>query len=122
MVTPDTFLSCGLAYAKVRLGAADAEMRFKAHFGTTAHICCMLWNQILSAAGVPPMPNGASYRHLLWGLLLMKIYATEAVLCAIVDTNEKTFRKWAWLMIRRLSRLKHRVVSANQHFYLPIVL
>ena len=69
------------------------KRKFKAHFGASPEICCDIWQMI------NPCEEMNSYTrpmHLLWGCMLMKVYATEEVLSAIAGVTEKTFRKWAW--------------------------
>jgi len=44
--------------------------------------------------------------HLLWGLMFLKVYGTEPIHASIVGANEKTFRKWQWLIITALSNIK----------------
>lgn len=53
--------------------------------------------------------------HLLWGLMLMKVYATEDVLANIAKATEKTFRKWAWAFIDALADLSYTLVSSSVH-------
>jgi len=65
------------------------------------------------------VPSGASFLHLLWGLLFLKVYATESILCGIVGgVDEKTFREWAWLMVEKMAALKTRIVSVVAIFVL----
>jgi hypothetical protein len=53
------------------------DHRFRAKFGTSPRICAALWHKLEPET---TMSKGARPVHLLWGLMLMKIYATEAVL------------------------------------------
>ena len=60
------------------------------------------------------MPNGVKGFHLLWGLMFLKLYASEAVRCAISGgVNEKTFRKCSWMFISRIADLAPQVVRAS---------
>ena len=34
----------------------------------------------------------------------MKVYASENVLCTICACDEKTFRKWVWMMIDQMAQ------------------
>lgn len=112
VVDPLAFLNQGLRYMNLEHHVADVEARFKAHFGSSPYICSMVWTMIVEAqASQPVLPNNASFVHLLWALLLMKVYASEAVLSGIVGADQKTFRKWSWLLIRKVATLKDRVVS-----------
>lgn len=83
--------------------------RFRAFFGTTPIICSMLWSLCVTsfiAQRVMPV-------HLLWALLFLKQYNTEEVNATITGTDEKTFRKWSWLVISILADLDG-VVSKNE--------
>jgi len=51
--------------------------------------------------------------HLLWGLMLIKVYATEEVLSGIVGVTEKIFRKWAWKLKKEISALSYSLVSCD---------
>ena len=63
------------------------------------------------------MPKGVQPFHLLWGLIFMKVYATEAVHCKIVNSpDEKTFRKWSLLFVKEISYLESEIVSLSVVF------
>jgi hypothetical protein len=53
----------------------------------------------------------------LWGLLFLKVYETDSVLAGIVGgIDEKTFRKWKWIIVKAISNLKGRVVSVFKRY------
>jgi hypothetical protein len=82
--------------------------RFRAFFGTTPIICSVLWSLCLpSFIAQAVMPA-----HLLWALLFLKQYNIEEVNASMTGTDEKTFRKWSWLVISILADLD--VVSKNE--------
>jgi len=83
--------------------------QFVALFGTTSSVCVRAWNLILRNCSPPPQPI-----YLLWGLLLLKVYATETVLSSMAGVSEKTFRKWAWTAIECLAEIP--VVSEHYLF------
>jgi hypothetical protein len=90
-----------------RVSARIEDARFRAHFGTSANICCELWKMIGANA-----IDGAKPVHLLWALMLLKLYCAESVLCTLAGgVHEQTFRKWAWLFVNEISELQYRVVS-----------
>jgi hypothetical protein len=90
-----------------RVSARIEDARFRSHFGTCASICCDLWNMIAANTIDKAKPF-----HLLWGLMLLKLYCAEAVLCTLAGgVHEQTFRKWAWLFVDKISELQYRVVS-----------
>jgi hypothetical protein len=58
------------------------------------------------------MPKCARPKHLLWALLLLKVYGTETLLSSFVGgVTEKTYRKWAWCFIDGIAKLESAVVS-----------
>ena len=84
------------------------EDRFRAKFGTSPVICAALWHKLEPET---TMLKGSRPMHLLWALMLMKIYATEAVLSVMAGgVDESTFRKWSWEFVEALSYLESSVV------------
>jgi hypothetical protein len=85
-------------------------------FGTSPEMCTRLWQMIDPFVS---MPNGVHPRHLLWALMLLKLYCAESVLCTLAGgengraPDEKTFRKWCWLFVEAISDLQFSVVSAK---------
>ena len=58
--------------------------------------------------------------HLLWTLMFLKGYHKESVNSAIAEVDEKTFRKWVWILIPEISYLEGDLVS-NEYTYLYMV-
>jgi hypothetical protein len=50
-------------------------------------------------------------KHLLWGLLFLKVYGTEDVLSDVVGMKRNTFRKWAWKIVEVLDNMEAEEVS-----------
>jgi hypothetical protein len=89
-----------------RVSARVEDARFRAHFGTSADVCCDLWSLIRVDRAKP--------FHLLWALMLLKLYCSESVLCTLAGgVHEQTFRKWAWLFVNEISELQYSVVSGD---------
>ena len=89
---------------------AVESMRFRAMFGISAEICSHLWKMIDPCDFT--MGKGAKTCHLLWALMLLKLYATEATLCALAGgVDEKTFRKWSWRFVSAIAELTPNVVG-----------
>jgi len=84
------------------------KRRFHATFGTTPAICAMLWEKLDPAC---TMPKGSLPVHLLWALMFMKLYCSEAVHSSMAGVDEKTFRKWTWILVDGISYLEAEVVS-----------
>jgi hypothetical protein len=80
---------------------ATKEKRFRAMFGVKNDICGKLWTLCL-----PLLPEGVSPVHLLWALYFLKHYNTECVNAAFAKCDEKTFRKWCWIVIEALAGLE----------------
>jgi len=43
--------------------------------------------------------------HLLWSFLFLKTYDPEKVLSVACGVDEKTYRKWVWLVLDLLGEL-----------------
>lgn len=82
---------------------------FRSHFGISPRDCRNVWN-LLGHFNL--IPDGSNANHLLWTLLFAKLYSTEEVLAAMVGCRTvKTYMKWTWKILRRISALKGVVVS-----------
>lgn len=57
------------------------------------------------------MHRGADPKHMLWGLLFMKVYSTEEAHSTVCGISRNTFRKWSWLMLNLISGIK--IVSST---------
>ena len=67
-----------------------SNRKFKAYFGSSPAICLQIWQMI------NPHEHISSYAkpvHLLWALMLIKIYATEDVLSGIAGVTKKNVQK-----------------------------
>ena len=92
---------------------ATQDRRFRSFFGTTWHICAILWNHLTHTLVadhkyVKPI-------HLLWALLFLKLYKTKAIHATIAGTDERTFRKWVWIVLEYISYLEVDVVSKKNY-------
>jgi hypothetical protein len=72
-------------------------------FGTSPTITAITWNSLVESgwtelSGV----REAKPKHLLWALMFLKSYGTEAVHSAKVDSDEKSFRSGHGSMLRVL--------------------
>ena len=86
-------------------------IRFKATFGTTPTVCCIIWDLLITTEYLPD--NGRPF-HLLWALMFLNLYCAESVHAALADCDEKTFRKWSWLFVDAISYLEDQTVSPCQ--------
>jgi hypothetical protein len=93
VVTPTTFLHHGkFILGRQNEGSAHCERRFRALFGCSWQTCNAIWHRCRLSVKAKPY-------HLLWALLFLKTYESEDVLCILVRTTRKTFRKWSWHVI-----------------------
>ena len=53
-------------------------------------------------------------KHLLWTLLFLKGYSTENIHAQMAGCSAKTFRKWVWFTIDKLSNIEV-VRTTNKH-------
>lgn len=80
--------------------------RFKCFFGVSPEVCAIVWERIRDIT-----PTGGEPKHLLWSLLFLKNYDVEHVRRSIIGCDEKTIRKWTWIVIHLLARMN--VVQQN---------
>lgn len=80
---------------------AIAERRFRAFFGTSPRVCARLWYLLLTCGHY----ESEKPVHILWALMFLRLYETEHVNASLAQVDEKTFRKWTWKVISKLSRL-----------------
>ena len=117
-VDPAAFMSLGREIIshpgrRNRLGELRA---FRSHFGTVPVRCCLIWNMLRACDEARAILNGALPKHLLWALMFLKLYGTEATLCGKAKCDEKTFRKWSWKFVQAIALLLHRVVVFDRRF------
>jgi hypothetical protein len=121
IITPKAFLTLGLnvinrpqIFQEVCIphvnGKNSRDKRFRALFGVSCDVCSHVWEYVnaFEAASTKARPH-----HLLWCLLFVKTYASEAALSTIVGVTEKTFRLWVWRLIASISSLYNQVVSTK---------
>ena len=93
----------------------DKDRRFRACFGAPSNIVAALWNLIVARGNIDE--SGAHPKHLLWALVHLKTYSTIEIHCSIVGwPSAKTFAKWSWYFVERLSELKDDVISLDNRF------
>lgn len=102
MASFDTFWEAGHKITKhnVHGSRVMGYRTFRAFFGTSPQICVIVWNMLSQK------PANSSPEHLLWALMVLKLYNLESVNASLVDVTEKTFRKWSLIFIRLLAGLQ----------------
>eukprot|EP00525_Craspedostauros_australis_P003509 CAMPEP_0198112844 /NCGR_PEP_ID=MMETSP1442-20131203/4629_1 /TAXON_ID= /ORGANISM="Craspedostauros australis, Strain CCMP3328" /LENGTH=325 /DNA_ID=CAMNT_0043769759 /DNA_START=44 /DNA_END=1021 /DNA_ORIENTATION=+ len=121
-LTPGTFDWLGWSIIDVslsmeeikRLGnTADNQRIFLSFFGTTGTVLHTLWNEI-GQAGL--CRHDMQAKHILWTAAFLKQYSTEAILSVWLGTNRTTLRKWVWIMLDLVSRVKQDVIHWPNRF------
>jgi hypothetical protein len=82
------------------VSARTKGRRFRALFGVSAVTCSRVWHHVK-----PSLPGCASPKHLLWTLYFLKQYGHEEANANFAGCDEKTFRKWCWLVIKTIADL-----------------
>ena len=76
--------------------------RFRAFFGVSPSTASLLWGKIKSLDWAPR----SQAKHILWALLLMKVYDSEEVMAGFLGVDEETFSIHAFEMVKVIARLK----------------
>jgi hypothetical protein len=97
-----------------RKWTSESNMRFRSVFGAGSAVVADVWNRIEADGEIS---KGAEPKHLLWALVLLKVYQSDEVHCALVGwPSVPTFRKWAWYFIERISKLKDDIIKIENRF------
>ena len=94
--------------------AKDKDRRFRSCFGAPSDVVAHLLNRIIAHGEIE---TGGKPKHLLWALVFLKVYSTEEIHCSIVGwPSAKSFSKWSWYFVGRISDLKDEVISLDNRF------
>ena len=67
------------------------------------------------------LSRGACPRHLLWSLYFLKAYCTENVAAQFCKCDEKTYRKWIFEVLPRVTSISVvRRALIEERFYATI--
>jgi hypothetical protein len=88
-------------YGKRLKGDDDKFLRL---FGVDSNTAALIWNMVESRGNILTEP-GRAIKHLLWSLLFLKNYETQALACILCRCSEKTHRKWVWIYVNEMSNL-----------------
>ena len=113
LVSPETFAELVSALFRNAAGMSRVirDRRFRSLFGITPLVCSRVWSLLGSQ-----LLKRASPQLLLWALLFLKIYASESVNAVLSGADEKTFRKWQWIFVKKIASLQ--VVSRCNFIFL----
>jgi hypothetical protein len=121
IATSNSFFKLGMAMIKrhkkleTYKETTEQERVFKLCFGVSALVLTQCWNLLIKHSDErliqPPKPQQKKLapKHLLWACFFLK----TSVNSSMAETSEKTFRHWAWTVIRLISDLEPYVVSEN---------
>jgi hypothetical protein len=102
MVTVDDFIS-----AAESIGAKDDRRYCASLFGVRVSLCPVIFQRSQLY-----LIHGLEAKHLLWGMIFMKVYATEDVACAMLTcVTRNTYCKWYWIVIQAIASKISLVVS-----------
>jgi hypothetical protein len=88
-----------------------ADTKCRGFFGAPTGVIADLWNRLSNDV------EGGAPKHLLWGLLLIKVYSTEEVHCRIVGwPDPQTFRKWSWYFVEKIADLEATLILLDNRF------
>ena len=100
----------------------SADRRIRSFFGAPSSIIAIVWNKIWDRLS-PGEKDAVCKRgkpqcqYLLYALVFLKVYSSEEVHCSIVGwPTPKTFRKWSWFFINKISELKEDVIQLEKRF------
>lgn len=102
MCSESLFWELGHKYTghKLKLSRLTGLRRFKNFYGVSPNICGIIWNMIESN-----VPESCEPKHLLWTLCFLKQYNSDSTNSAIFGADEKTIRKYVWLLTNFLADL-----------------
>lgn len=103
MLSADVFWNLGLPLMRhnCKNSTIVGLRRFRAMFGTSPYLCAIVWNRLSSQ-----LPESAVPVHLLWSLIFLKSYNTEEINRVMIGADEKTIRKWIWIIVNAIANLR----------------
>jgi hypothetical protein len=111
IMNSDDFLDIGLSIIGRPVNSDKlARDRFASSYGTEPLIVAILWQMLMNNSN--KCDNSKPYpKHLLWALMFLKSYDTEMNIASRLRVDEKTYRKWLWIILPWIATLKRDVVS-----------
>jgi len=90
-----------------------AERVFRTYFGVSPVVASKCWNMMVSGLYDGCFNCNFEPKHLLWALMLLKMYSLEPVHAGIAHCSVKTFRKWSLSMVEAIASMLSDVVSRS---------
>ena len=72
-------------------------------------VCVIVWGELKWSMLVK---DACKPKHLLWVLIFLKTYTTESSLAVAIGVDEKTLRKWIFIIIYAISDLENDWVGS----------
>ena len=100
-----SFLKLGLSFSEAAQSDrsrshATQNQCFKALCGVHPTVCVIVWGELKWSMLVE---DACKPKHLLW---VLKTYTTESSLAVAIGVDEKTLRKWIFIIIYAISDLE----------------
>jgi hypothetical protein len=92
------------------------ERYYKSIYGVSVAMATLIWNTLVEQE---LLPDKAQYKHMFWSLSFIKVYSFESVFVELFNTSDKTFRKWVWEFLKRISVLN--IVSTIDPYVLQMI-
>jgi hypothetical protein len=114
-VTEDDFVRLGAAIMGREPGGSQEvfERRWTTIFGVHPAVVAEAWRLINVRPDEDDEMKGAQSAHILWALMYLKRAVREADNAKDAGCDEKTFRKWYKIFVRRIAYLDDQVVSID---------
>lgn len=117
MANPDVFLSVAPGILNRAPGlncCAERHRKFRALFRITPATYANTWLEKYRS-------QGASYKHLLWACMLLKVYGNVMVFTVLAGVDRKTWRKWFLEFVGLIAGLKV-VITFDLYFCISVYL
>ena len=79
--------------------------QYEAFFGTAPIHCAIIWYELEKSGCFNHAPAAVKPVHLLMGLHFLKAYNREERNAVLFLCTEKTFRQWAWYIVKCIANL-----------------
>lgn len=95
------FIQIASQCLRAPINSICANDRFVAFFGVYPNVC----EEVSKLIASQPLLSSCYPCHLLWALYFLKCYPTERTAAIVLHVDEKTYRKWIWYVLDRLSEI-----------------
>ena len=112
LTNPQTIENLGfdIQHRKNPRSVNTVERVFKSLYGTYPEIICYIWNQLILKRLLIKYDKNKLQRFFLM-FDFLKNYCVEHRSAVDFGIDEKTYRKWVWFYLEKVSQLAKNVVS-----------